>query len=40
MPTTAQKIAATFADGFAHDDIGILFPKSEMIEKTEIEVKE
>lgn len=34
MPTTAQKIVATFADGQAHEDIGILFPK---IESTNIE---
>lgn len=39
MPTTAQKIAATFAGGRAHDDIGILFPKSDTIEKTDIDIK-
>jgi methionyl-tRNA synthetase len=27
MPTTAQKIAATFASGAVHSDVGILFPR-------------
>lgn len=38
MPTTAQKIAGTFANGHTHDDIGILFPKTDAVETTEIKV--
>lgn len=36
MPTTAQKIAATFANGAVHPEIGILFPKVDAVEKTQI----
>lgn len=36
MPGTAQKIAATFATGAVHMDVGLLFPKADTIEKTEI----
>ena len=36
MPNTAEKIAATFKDGAVHTEVGILFPKSDTIEKTDI----
>jgi methionyl-tRNA synthetase len=36
MPGTAQKIAATFAGGVARAEIGVLFPKSDTVEKTTI----
>ena len=36
IPATAQKIAATFADGAVHPEIGILFPKADSLEKTQI----
>lgn len=36
MPTTAQKIAATFAGGVVRTEIGLLFPKADTIEKTSI----
>jgi len=39
MPATAQKIAATFAGGTVHPEVGLLFPKSDTIEKTEFEVR-
>jgi methionyl-tRNA synthetase len=39
MPGTAQKIAATFAGGVARPDVGLLFPKSDTVEKTDIKVK-
>jgi methionyl-tRNA synthetase len=39
LPTTAGKISATFADGKVHPEVGILFPKSDTIEKTEFQVK-
>jgi methionyl-tRNA synthetase len=39
MPGTAQKIAATFAGGQINDEIGILFPKFDTIEKTDIDIK-
>lgn len=39
MPTTAQKIAATFAAGKIDLSVGVLFPKAEMIDKTDIEIK-
>ena len=39
MPNTAQKIAATFADGKIDLSIGVLFPKADMITKTDIEIK-
>ncbi len=38
MPVTAQKIAATFADGQVHPEIGVLFPKEAAIEKTTFDV--
>jgi methionyl-tRNA synthetase len=34
MPATAQKIAATFANGAVHPEVGLLFPKSDTIEHT------
>jgi methionyl-tRNA synthetase len=33
MPDTAAKIAATFADGLAHPEVGMLFPKKESAAK-------
>jgi methionyl-tRNA synthetase len=36
MPGTAEKIAATFAGGVVRPEVGILFPKSDTVEKTEI----
>ncbi|HUD11486.1 MAG TPA: methionine--tRNA ligase [Candidatus Saccharimonadia bacterium] len=36
LPTTAQKIAATFAGGVARPEVGLLFPKSDTVEKTTI----
>jgi len=39
LPTTAEKIVATFADGRVHPEVGILFPKADTIEKTEFEIK-
>jgi methionyl-tRNA synthetase len=39
MPGTAQKIAATFAAGQVHSEVGLLFPKADTIERTNIEVK-
>ena len=39
LPTTAGKIGATFADGKVHPEVGILFPKTDAIEKTEFEIK-
>jgi len=39
LPTTAGKISATFADGKVHPEVGILFPKTDTIEKTEFKVK-
>jgi methionyl-tRNA synthetase len=40
MPTTAQKIAATFAGGVARPEVGLLFPKSDTVEKTTIAIPE
>jgi methionyl-tRNA synthetase len=40
MPTTAQKIAATFAGGVARPEVGLLFPKSDTVEKTTISIPE
>jgi methionyl-tRNA synthetase len=34
IPTTAQKIAATFEGGVVRPEVGLLFPKSDTIEKT------
>jgi methionyl-tRNA synthetase len=34
MPATAEKIIATFAEGKVHPEVGLLFPKSDTIEKT------
>jgi methionyl-tRNA synthetase len=39
MPSTAQKIATTFANGAINLDAGVLFPKADTIEKTEIQIK-
>lgn len=39
LPTTAQRIAATFKDGKVDSTVGLLFPKSDTIEETEIKVK-
>ena len=39
LPTTAQKIAATFADGKIDLTVGVLFPKADLIEKTELDIK-
>ncbi|GAC1371790.1 MAG: methionine--tRNA ligase [Candidatus Saccharimonadales bacterium] len=39
LPSTAEKIAATFAGGVVRTDVGILFPKSDTIEKTDITIK-
>jgi methionyl-tRNA synthetase len=39
LPSTAEKIVATFAGGKVNHDIGLLFPKSDSIEKTELKVK-
>lgn len=36
MPTTAQKIAATFQGGVVRPEVGLLFPKSDTVEKTTI----
>jgi methionyl-tRNA synthetase len=38
LPATSQKIAATFADGKVHPEVGVLFPKNDTIEKTEFHV--
>ena len=38
MPSTAEKIAATFAGGVARSEVGILFPKADTIEKTDITI--
>jgi methionyl-tRNA synthetase len=38
MPQTAEKIAATFKDGAVHPQVGILFPKADTIEKTDITI--
>ena len=40
MPSTAQKIAATFAGGVVRPEVGLLFPKSDTVEKTEIPTPE
>jgi methionyl-tRNA synthetase len=40
MPGTAEKIAATFAGGVVRPEVGILFPKSDTVEKTEIPAPE
>jgi methionyl-tRNA synthetase len=37
-PTTAQRILATFADGQVHPEVGLLFPKSDTVDKTEFHV--
>jgi hypothetical protein len=34
IPTTAQKIAATFEGGVVRPEVGLLFPKSDTIEKS------
>lgn len=39
LPVTAQKIAATFADGKVDLSVGLLFPKADAIQKTDIEIK-
>ena len=39
LPTTAEKILATFANGKIDHEVGVLFPKSDAIEKTEFTVK-
>lgn len=39
MPVSAQKILATFADGKVHQEVGLLFPKADTIEKTTFEVE-
>lgn len=39
LPTTAGRIASTFAGGRTHPEVGLLFPKADSIAKTEIEVK-
>jgi len=36
MPQTAQKMAATFAGGVVRMEVGLLFPKAETVEKTQI----
>lgn len=36
MPTTAGKIAATFAGGVIRPEVGILFPKADSLTKTDI----
>jgi methionyl-tRNA synthetase len=38
LPTSAGKIAATFADGKINSDIGLLFPKADTVEKTEFHI--
>jgi methionyl-tRNA synthetase len=40
MPTTGQKIAATFAGGVVRPEVGLLFPKSDTVEKTEIQIQD
>ncbi len=35
LPVTAGKIAATFANGTVHPEVGLLFPKNDTIEKTD-----
>ncbi len=39
LPETAGKIAATFAAGQVHPEVGLLFPKSDQIEKTDLDIK-
>ena len=39
LPATAEKIRATFADDEVHGEIGILFPKADVLEHVRIEVK-
>jgi len=40
MPATAGKIAATFAGGVVRPEVGLLFPKSDTVEKTGIPTPE
>ncbi len=40
LPETAGKIAATFAAGRVHPEVGLLFPKADQLEKTDIQIKE
>ena len=39
LPTTAGKIQATFASGVVHPEVGLLFPKADVVEKTEFKVE-
>ena len=39
MPATAEKIAATFAGNEIHSEVGVLFPKADTIEKTDLDIK-
>jgi hypothetical protein len=36
MPSTASRIAATFQGGVIRPEVGLLFPKADTVEKTEI----
>jgi methionyl-tRNA synthetase len=38
LPATAEKILATFAGNTVHTEVGMLFPKSDVIETTELEI--
>jgi len=40
MPSTAGKIAATFAGGVVRPEVGLLFPKADTVEKTGIPIPE
>jgi methionyl-tRNA synthetase len=38
LPATSQRILATFEGGKIHPEIGLLFPKADVIEKTDLEI--